>query len=175
MGATAEYDRAGQSSSVFRVSPCLSHARGEEERRDSRQRVEMVTHTEVGARFGLAGTGRFANLSTAERTTTPSVRFGSFRRMKPGRSVIAGLPHRPIRSWGFSPLQRFDPVLAARFYFTPLTPIGFRSSELYSVRSAVVPLGTRDSLAVEQSDCPLTRTKCRRDPLLTHGSEMVAI
>jgi hypothetical protein len=36
-----------------------------------------------------------------------------------------------FRSQGFSPSQRFDPILASRLCFTPHPPIGFRPSELF--------------------------------------------
>jgi hypothetical protein len=41
---------------------------------------------------------------------------------------------RTFRSQGFTPSQRFSPTRAWWLYFTPLPPIGFRSSELFPHR-----------------------------------------
>lgn len=56
-----------------------------------------------------------------------------------------------LRSQRFSRSQRFFPTRALWLCFTPHPPLGFRSSELSSIRSAVSPLGDRCSLAVGAS------------------------
>jgi hypothetical protein len=60
------------------------------------------------------------------------------------RTVLVCLPNT-FRSQGFSPSQRFHPARAVWLCFTPLPPIGFRSSELFPLSqpwclSTLVPL-----------------------------------
>jgi len=59
---------------------------------------------------------------------------GPFGEISPGELEVQPYLSCTIRSQGFAPSQRFAPVRALWLCFTPLPPIGFRSSELFPLR-----------------------------------------
>lgn len=71
---------------------------------------------------------------------TPSMEFGSFRQKKIRWCYEMVYLTISVRSQGFTPSQRFDPIWTLWWYFTPQPPLGLWSSECWSVQFAVTAL-----------------------------------
>jgi len=93
---------------------------------------------------------------------------GPFGEISPGELEVQPYLSCTIRSQGFAPSQRFAPVRALWLCFTPLPPIGFWSSELFSSPSAVIPLGTRCSLVVAPALTAIERLDNHLCPCFLH-------
>lgn len=126
-----------------------------------------LPHALAPSGFGLASFHRRTLMRETRnrRMIAPPLGFGSLRRIQPGQS-IAGLPHQPLPSQGFSPSQG----LAARalwVYFAPLPPIGF-CLQSFSHSGSRTPLGAVALLPVESAD-PLSVSRELHWPSPSHA------
>lgn len=70
--------------------------------------------------------------SAYQTQTTPSLGFGSFRRNSLPGSLCRFASPPPFRSQGFSPSQRFSPLVGLRSCFIPHPPLGFRGLQSFA-------------------------------------------